>query len=77
MHAVAVHGASDKFAETLQQGYRATDSPAARASLEGQPFAEIADARQIDHVAFRTAAEVDGVRTVLFVPRVETTRFLE
>jgi class 3 adenylate cyclase len=68
MHAVAVHGASDKFAETLQQGYRATDSPAARALLEGQRFAQITDARQIDHIAFQTAAEVDGVRTVLFVP---------
>src|SRR5467141_5351220 len=31
MHAVAVHGASDRFAETLRQGYRATDSPAGRA----------------------------------------------
>ena len=39
MHAVAVHGASDRFAKTLQQGYRASDSPAARALLEGQRFA--------------------------------------
>ncbi|HEX2151082.1 MAG TPA: hypothetical protein VHG31_03665, partial [Stellaceae bacterium] len=31
--AVAVHGASDKFAETLRRGYRATDSPAGRALL--------------------------------------------
>ncbi len=76
MHAVAVHGASDKFAETLQQGYRATDSPAARALLEGQRFAQIADARQIDHIAFQTAAEVDGVRTVLFVPLVRDDTFL-
>jgi class 3 adenylate cyclase len=76
MHAVAVHGASDKFAETLQQGYRATDSPAARALLEGQRFAQIADARQIDHIAFQTAAEVDGVRTVLFVPLRRDDTFL-
>jgi two-component system, NtrC family, sensor kinase len=67
-HAVAVHGASDKFAETLRHGYRATDSPAGRAMLEGQRFAQIADAAQIDHIAFRTASEVDGIRTVLFVP---------
>jgi len=76
MHAVAVHGASDKFAETLQQGYRATDSPAALALLEGQRFAQIADARQIDHIAFQTAAEVDGVRTVLFVPLRRDDTFL-
>jgi class 3 adenylate cyclase len=68
MHAVAVHGASERFAETLRHGYPAIESPASRALLEGQRFVEIADASQIDHVAFRTAAEVDGVRTVLFVP---------
>jgi len=67
-HAVAVHGASDRFAETLRQGYRGTDSPAGRALLEGGRFAQIANASEIDHVAFRTAAEVDGIRTVLFVP---------
>ena len=66
--AVAVHGASDRFAETLRHGYRAADSPAGRALLEGQRFAQIADAAQIDHIAFRTAAEVDGIHTVLFVP---------
>ncbi|HVC54609.1 MAG TPA: GAF domain-containing protein [Stellaceae bacterium] len=68
MHAVAVHGASNTFAATLRQGYRATESPAARLLLEGQRFAQIVDASQIDHTTFRTAAEVDGVRTVLFVP---------
>src|SRR6202040_3537787 len=39
-----------------------------RALLEGGRFAQIANASEIDHVAFRTAAEVDGIRTVLFVP---------
>jgi GAF domain-containing protein/nitrogen-specific signal transduction histidine kinase len=76
MHAVAVHGASDRFAETLRQGYRASDSPAARALLEGQRFAQIPDAAQIDQIAFRTAAEVDGVRTVLFVPLRRDDAFL-
>jgi two-component system, NtrC family, sensor kinase len=76
MHAVAVHGASDRFAETLRQGYRASDSPAARALLEGQRFAQIADAARIDQIAFRTAAEVDGVRTVLFVPLRRDDAFL-
>ncbi len=68
MHGVAVHGASDRFAETLREGYPATESPAARALLEGGRFVEITDAAQIDHIAFRTAAEIDGIRTVLFVP---------
>ncbi|HEY1431460.1 MAG TPA: GAF domain-containing protein, partial [Stellaceae bacterium] len=68
MHAVAVHGGSEMFAETLRRGYPATDSPASRALLEGQRYAEIADAAQVDHVVFRTAAEVDGIHTVLFVP---------
>jgi two-component system NtrC family sensor kinase len=76
MHAVAVHGASDMFAETLRGGYPAADSPAARALLEGQRFAQIADAAEIDHIAFRTAAEVDGVRTVLFVPLRREDMFL-
>ena len=68
MHAVAVHGASGKFSEMLRQGYPATESPASRTLLEGGSFVEIADAAEIDHVAFRTAAAVDGIRTVLFVP---------
>ena len=67
-YAVAVHGASDKFAKALRHGYRAANSPAGRAMLEGRRFAQIADAAQIDHIAFRTASEVDGIRTVLFVP---------
>ncbi len=33
MYAVAVHGASDRFAETLRAGYPATESPAVRALL--------------------------------------------
>jgi GAF domain-containing protein len=76
MHAVAVHGASDRFAETLRQGYPANDSPAARALLEGERFAQIADAAKIDHIAFQTASEVDGVRTVLFVPLRREDAFL-
>ncbi len=68
MHAVAVHGASDMFAETLREGYPATELPASRSLLEGGRFVEITDAAQIDHIAFRTAAEVDGIRSVLFVP---------
>src|SRR5262249_35561260 len=67
-YAAAVRGASEQLAETLRNGYRAESFPAARDLLDGAPFVQIADATQIEHVAFRTAAEVDGVRTVLFVP---------
>src|SRR5207253_7553844 len=67
---------SERFAETLRQGYPASDSPAARALLGGERYAQIADAAQIDHIAFRTAAEVDGVRTVLFVPLRREDAFL-
>jgi two-component system, NtrC family, sensor kinase len=76
MHAVAVHGASDRFAETLRNGYQAIDSPASRALLEGGRFAEIADATRVDHVAFQAAAKLDGVRTVLFVPLRRDDAFL-
>src|SRR4029077_16072339 len=51
-------------------------SPAARALLEGERFAQIADAAKIDHIAFRMASEVDGVRTVLFVPLRREDAFL-
>jgi two-component system, NtrC family, sensor kinase len=68
MYAVAVHGASDEFAALLRHGYPAADSPASRALLQGERFSQIIDAAQIDNVTFRTAAAVDGVRTVLFVP---------
>src|SRR5467141_3294887 len=35
LHAVATHAVSDKFAEVLRQGYRAADSPASQALIEG------------------------------------------
>ena len=52
----------------LRQGYRTANSPAGRTLIEGGRFAQIADAAQIDLFTFRAAAELDGVRTVLFVP---------
>ena len=68
LHAVATHAVSDKFADILRQGYRAADSPASQALIEGKPFAHIADCAEIDHPIFRSAAEFAGIRTVLFVP---------
>jgi len=76
LHAVATHAVSDKFAEILRDGYRAADSPASRALIEGQPFIRIADCMEIDHPVFRSAAELSGIRTVLFVPLRRDDAFL-
>ena len=76
LRAVATHAVSDKFADVLRQGYRAADSPASRALIEGKPFAHIADCAAIDHPVFRSAAELAGIRTVLFVPLRRDDAFL-
>ena len=65
---VAEHGLSDSFASQLRQGYRASDSPATQPLLAGNRFTHIADAAQVDFRIFRSAAELEGIRTVLFVP---------
>jgi GAF domain-containing protein len=68
LHAVATRAVSDRFAEILREGYRAADSPASRALIEGELFVQMADSAEIDHPVFRSAAELSGIRTVLFVP---------
>jgi GAF domain-containing protein len=76
LHAVATHAVSDEFAEVLREGYRATDSPASRALIQGERFYQIADCTEIDHPVFRSAAELSGIRTVLFVPLRKDDAFL-
>jgi GAF domain-containing protein len=76
LHAVATHAVSDKFADILREGYSAADSPASRALIEGQPFIQIADCAEIDHPVFHGAAELSGIRTVLFVPLRRDDAFL-
>jgi GAF domain-containing protein len=76
LHAVATHAVSDKFAEVLRQGYRAADSPASQALIEGDSVIQIADCAEIDHPVFRSAAELAGIRTVLFVPLRRDAAFL-
>jgi GAF domain-containing protein len=76
LHAVAIHAVSDKFADILRHGYRAADSPASRALIEGKPFIQIADCTEIDHPVFRGAVELSGIRTVLFVPLRRDDAFL-
>ena len=75
MHAVAVQGASDKFAETLRQGYPATESPASRTLLEG---GELRGNRRCGADRSNSvpncggSCRAGGIRTVLFVPLRET-----
>jgi hypothetical protein len=76
LRAVATHAVSDEFAEVLRQGYRAADSPASRALIEGEPFVQIANSVEVDHPVFRGAAELSGIRTVLFVPLRRDDAFL-
>ena len=60
LHAVATHAVSDKFAEILREGYRAAESPASQALIEGKSFVQIADCTEIDHPVFRSAAALSG-----------------
>src|SRR5215469_4426432 len=76
LRAVATRAVSNEFAEVLRKGYRAADSPPSRALIEGNPFVEIADCAEIDHPAFRSAVELSGIRTVLFVPLRRDNAFL-
>ncbi|HEX3411506.1 MAG TPA: GAF domain-containing protein, partial [Stellaceae bacterium] len=76
LHAVATNAVSFEFADILRQGYRAADSPASQALIEGKPFAHIADCAEIDHPVFRSAAELAGIHTVLFVPLSKDGAFL-
>jgi GAF domain-containing protein/nitrogen-specific signal transduction histidine kinase len=76
LHAIATHAVSDEFAEVLRQGYRAADSPSSRALIAGDRFVQIADSAEIDHPIFRSAAELSGIRTVLFVPLRRDDAFL-
>jgi class 3 adenylate cyclase len=66
--AVAARGMSDAFSDLLRQGYLASESPASQPLIEGARFSQIGDAAQVDHPIFRSAAEREGIHTVLFVP---------
>jgi GAF domain-containing protein len=65
---VAVRGLSDAFTDQIRQGYAASESPATRPLLAGDRFTHIADAADVDFPVFRSAAKLEGIRTVLFVP---------
>ena len=66
--AVAVRGLSDTFSDMLRQGSPASDNPATRPLIEGERFSYIPDIAAADYSVKRTAAETEGVRTLLCVP---------
>src|SRR5262249_45596905 len=76
LRAVATQGVAPEFAEILHRGYRAADSPASAALIAGERFFQIADAAKVDHPVFRSAAELAGIGTVLFVPLLKEDTFL-
>jgi GAF domain-containing protein len=63
--AVATHGLADSFADQLRQGYPASDNPATRPLIEGQPFSQILDVTQHE---FPFARDRGNARTLLCVP---------
>jgi PAS domain S-box-containing protein len=66
--AVAVRGFSAVYANQARQGYRLSDSPATRKLLAGERFAQVIDAANEDFLLMRSAAELEGIGTALFVP---------
>ena len=52
----------------LRQGSPASDNPATRPLIEGERFSYIRDMAAADYSVERTAAETEGVRTLLCVP---------
>ena len=66
--AVAIRGLSEAFGDVLRQGSPASDNPATRPLIEGERFSYIPDMAAADYSVERTAAETEGVRTLLCVP---------
>jgi GAF domain-containing protein/HAMP domain-containing protein len=66
--AVATHGLADSFADQLRRGYPASDNPATRPLIEGQPFTQIPDIMQRQFPFTRGTDDALGARTLLCVP---------
>ena len=65
--AVATHGLAADFADQLRQGYPASDNPATRPLIEGQPFTHIRDITKYKFPFTRNPADVTRARTLLCV----------
>ena len=66
--AVATIGYSESFAALVTRGYVGAESPDTRALIEGERFAHILDLAETDALMTRTAARLEGHRTLLCVP---------
>src|SRR5262249_30415928 len=67
---------AEPFAKLLREGRSAFDSPAARASLEGQRYIQINDARETSYAITRAAAKLTGTRSILYMPLRQEDRLL-
>jgi GAF domain-containing protein len=68
LRAVAVNGHSEAFAARLRRGYAAGSSVAGTRFLGGDRFAQILDCAESDNPVARTAYELSGIRSALFIP---------
>jgi GAF domain-containing protein len=66
--AVATRGLTDSFVDQLRRGYPASDNPATRPLMEGEPFSHILDVTQHEFPFARGAGDAIGARTLLCVP---------
>jgi GAF domain-containing protein len=66
--AVAVHDLPEQFADVLRAGFSGSDHPVGRAFIAGERLAHLIDCAEIDHPVMRSAVELAGIRTALFVP---------
>ncbi|HLZ02525.1 MAG TPA: GAF domain-containing protein [Bradyrhizobium sp.] len=66
--AVAVHNLPQQFADLLRRGFRGSDHPVGRVLLAGDRLVHISDCAEIDHPVMRSAVDLAGIRTALFVP---------
>ena len=75
-YAVAARGLADSISEQLRRGYPASDNPATRPLIEGQPFSHILDKAEHDFPFTRSASDVVAGGTLLCVPLRRDDRLL-
>ena len=68
LRAVATRGYSERFADRIRRGYRASDRAAIRPLFDGARFVQIADYAETDDELGRAVVELEGIHTGLFIP---------